>query len=103
MDEKELKQGKISPINQYVLCEGKQVKSSPIELPDMETVSTAYKVLVVKYAAEDCKEVKINDIIFIGPMAKTLGTIDFNEIRYAMVKETDVAFIVRRGKGKKDA
>ena len=97
MQEQDLKQAKIIPINQYVLCEGEQAKTSPIVMPDTDTISTAYKVLVVKFVAADCKEVKVNDVIFIGPMSKTTWTIDVTGIRYLMVKETDVAFIMRRG------
>ena len=99
MKEQELKEAQVIPINQYILCEGEEAKDDlVIAMPDLETVSSPYKVLVVKHVAEDCKNIQVNDVVFIGPMSKSTGTIDVHGVKYLMVKETDVAFILRREK-----
>jgi len=96
MKEQDLKDADIIPINKYVLCLGEESKEALIDLPETGTVSSAYKVLVVKHVASDCEKVKLDDVVFIGPLAKSSGTIDYCDKRYLMVKEDDIAFISRR-------
>jgi hypothetical protein len=97
MEQNDIKKAQIIPVNKMVICTHEKAKDSPIALPDGSEISSGFSVLVVEYVAKDCEVLRVGDIVFGAPLAKSLGTVDFLGHKYIMIRETDVGFAMRRG------